>query len=309
MKKVLFLLICLLPSMATWAGTRFNYSYEGQTLTYEIINETEQTCMVVGHANPITGAVTFPSASKYDGVLYLVVGIGDNAFEDCSSLTSVTIPNSVTSIGKSVFYYCKNLKSVTIPNSVTSIGDSAFVCCSALTSVAIPNSVTSIGDGAFSSCSALTSVVIPNSVTSIGDGAFGVCSALTSVTIPNSVTSIGRGAFGYCFMLKEIYYGAENPVVGRQDIFYDYKNPTLYVKASAMDKIKATIPWSLFEKIEAYEFSGIDDITVDNKQIDYSAEYEVYNLNGQKIGDSLENLAPGVYIIGQGRKVEKRMIK
>lgn len=76
-----------------------------------------------------------------------------------------------------------------------------------------------------------------------------------------------------------------------------------------MDKIKATIPWSLFEKIEAYGFSGIDDITVDNKQIDYSAEYEVYNLNGQKIGDSLENLAPGVYIIGQGRKVEKRMIK
>ena len=175
MKKVLFLLICLLPSMATWAGTRFNYSYEGQTLTYEIINETEQTCMVVGHANPITGAVTFPSASKYDGVLYLVVGIGDNAFEDCSSLTSVTIPNSVTSIGKSVFYYCKNLKSVTIPNSVTSIGDSAFVCCSALTSVAIPTSVTSIGWGAFRDCSSLTSVTIPNSVTSIGGDAFSRC--------------------------------------------------------------------------------------------------------------------------------------
>ena len=308
MKKVLFLLICLLPSVATWAGTRFNYSYEGQTLTYEIINETEQTCMVVGHANPITGAVTFPSASKYDGVLYLVVGIGELAFSSCSALTSVTIPNSVTSIGKSVFYGCSSLTSVTIPNSVTSIGKSVFYYCKNLKSVTIPNSVTSIGDSAFDGCRSLTSITIPNSVTSIGDYAFSDCSSLTSVTIPNSVTSIGWWAF-YCSNLKEIYYDAENPITAWENVFSNYKQPTLYVKASAMDKIKATIPWSLFEKIEAYEFSGIDDITVDNKQIDYSAEYEVYNLNGQKIGDSLENLAPGVYIIGQGRKVEKRMIK
>lgn len=135
------------------------------------------------------------------------------------------------------------------------------------------------------------------------------CNKLTSVTIGNSVTSIGWSAFLGCSDLKEIYYGAEYPVTATEGIFSDYKNPTLYVKASAMDKIKATIPWSLFEKIEAYGFSGIDDITLDNKQIDYSAEYEVYNLGGQKMGDGLDDLAQGVYIIRQGRKVEKRMIK
>lgn len=74
-----------------------------------------------------------------------------------------------------------------------------------------------------------------------------------------------------------------------------------------MDKIKDRTPWSLFEKVEAYDFSGIS--VIDDVVVEDNTPIEVYNLNGQKIGDSLENLAPGVYIIGQGRKVEKRMIK
>ena len=107
--------------------------------------------------------------------------IEDSAFEDCSSLTSVAIGNSVTSIGGSTFQGCSSLTSVTIPNSVTSIGDSAFENCSGLTSVTIPDSVTSIGSHAFEYCSSLTSVTIPNSVTSIGVWAFINCSSLTSI--------------------------------------------------------------------------------------------------------------------------------
>ena len=131
--------------------------------------------------------------------------IGAHAFEDCSSLTSVTIPNSVTSIGGDAFSGCSSLTSVTIPNSVTSIGYEAFYKCSSLTSVTIGNSVTSIGDRAFYFCSSLPSVTIPNSVTSIGHYAFNGCSGLTSVTIPNSVTSIGSSAFSGCSGLTAIY--------------------------------------------------------------------------------------------------------
>ena len=116
----------------------------------------------------------------------------------------VVIPDSVTSIGDSAFWDCGSLTSVTIPDSVTSIGDSAFRGCSGLTSVTIPDSVTSIGDWAFYGCSSLTSVTIPDSVTSIGDSAFWNCSSLTSVTIPDSVTSIGNEAFKWCSKLTSI---------------------------------------------------------------------------------------------------------
>ena len=133
-----------------------------------------------------------------------VTSIGYEAFEGCSSLTSVTIGNRVTSIGGCAFYGCSSLKSLTIPNSVTEIGGYAFYNCTSLTSVTIPDSVTSIGYDAFYYCTSLTSVTIPDSVTSIGDRAFFWCTSLTSVTIPNSVTSIGN-AFACCTSLKAFY--------------------------------------------------------------------------------------------------------
>ncbi|MBQ4111586.1 MAG: leucine-rich repeat domain-containing protein, partial [Clostridia bacterium] len=117
------------------------------------------------------------------------------AFLNCTSLTSVTIPDSVTSIGESIFSNCTNLTSITIPDSVTTIAKGAFYSCTSLTSITIPDSVTTIGNYAFSNCTNLTSITIPDSVTTIGGYAFSDCSGLTSITIPDSVTSIGSGAF------------------------------------------------------------------------------------------------------------------
>ncbi len=131
-----------------------------------------------------------------------VTSIGFFAFH-CSGLTSITIPDSVTSIGDSAFRDCDNLTSVNIPDSVTTIGNYAFAGCDSLTSVTIGDSVTSIGNYAFDNCTNLTSVTIGDSVTTIGDRAFYYCSSLTSVNIPDSVTTIGSGAFSDCTSLKE----------------------------------------------------------------------------------------------------------
>ena len=163
--------------------------------------------------------------------------IADYAFSGCESLTSITIPDSVTSIGAFAFAGCYSLTSITIPDSVISIGDYAFCNCVSLKSITIPASVTSIGESAFWECESLASITISDSVTSIGDDAFYGCTKLTSImvnknnpvydsrnncnaiietatntlvygcngtTIPNSITSIGDYAFSGCYSLTSI---------------------------------------------------------------------------------------------------------
>ena len=135
---------------------------------------------------------------------YPVTSIWSWAFYDCSSLTRITIPDSVTSIGSWAFCSCDSLTRITIPEGVTSIDYRAFDDCESLTSISIPDSVTIIGEGALAWCSSLAKVIIPGSVTSIGDFACDGCSALTSITIPDSVTSIGDCVFRDCSALTSI---------------------------------------------------------------------------------------------------------
>jgi uncharacterized repeat protein (TIGR03803 family) len=210
----------------------FIFTTNGGTFQYAI---DEGAITITGYSGLI-GAVIIPSV--INGLP--VTGIESNAFEE-SSLTSVTIPDSVTSIGSDAFNDCSSLTSATIPGSITnffevfgyspitsvtfdngatSIGEDMFLYDNSLTNITIPNSVTNIGDGAFFDGTGLTRVTIPNSVANIGDEAFEYCTNLASVTMSDSLTNIGSLAFYMCQRLTNVTIPGSVITIG-DDAFLD----------------------------------------------------------------------------------------
>ena len=293
MKKLIHSLrATLLPLvlLSTFLASAHDFEVDG--IYYKKLSDKEVAVTYHGdsyssYSNEYTGNVVIPERVIYNNVSYSVTSIGEGAFDFCSGLTSIIIPNSVTSIGTYAFSNCRGLTSVNIGNSVTYIGYGAFYFCSGLTSVTIPNSVTSIGDYAFYRCSGLTSVDIGNSVISIGKGAFSWCSGLTSVTcLSTTPPSIGDYAFD-----TEV----------KQKV-------TLYVPAEAVNRYKTAEGWKDFYNIEAIT-SGIDEIIADmDENLDSDAEVDIYTLNGTHVYNgprSEAHLTKGFYLVRQGGAVAK----
>ena len=289
MKRTFFILTAFFALLSSSIPS-LAYDCKVDNIYYNLNNEDKTASVTYmglyssNNKDAYVGNIIIPESTTYNGTTY-----------------------SVTSIGEYAFYNCSGLTSVTIPNSVTSIGYNAFADCSGLTSVTIPNSVTSIGSSAFSSCSKLTSVTIPNSVTSIGRFTFERCSGLTSVTIPNSVTFIGKYAFEDCSGLTKLVSLAVEPPTCDNGTFKEVDKTTcqLIVPQESINKYKTADQWKEFLNILGY--NGVDDVSVDSQ----NAVYEVYNLQGVRVGSGMreaevtaDTLPHGVYILvsPQGRK-------
>ena len=220
-------------------------------LKYRIYND--DTASLVGYIGTLKN-IAISKSVTYEGFTFKVTSIGSSAFEYCTSLTSITIPDSVTSIGDEAFDGCTSLTSLTIPDSVTSIGSYAFEYCTSLTNVTIPNSVTSIGDKAFYNCVRLTSVTIGNSVTSIGSYAFSRCTSLTSVTIGNGVTSIRNSAFSDCTSLTSVTIPNSVTSIG----YSAFENCTSLTSVTIPDSV-TSIYYSVFENC-----TSLTNVTIPN---------------------------------------------
>lgn len=275
----------------------------GESLT-EIGDKAFMYCYGLENIN-IPNSVTKIGASAFNECSHLtnitipeaLTTINANAFAGCRGLTSIVIPNSVTEIGQAAFFACSGLTSIKIPNSITYIRRSTFGDCENLAEVEIPNSVTGIGQFAFSDCKSLTSIVIPESVKVIEDSAFDIDhgeSALTDITLPSTLAELGEYVFSGQDNVRNVYYGAAEPIRGYFNTFSEkcYKDAKLHVSAEAVDKIKSTVPWSLFANIEQ---SGIDEVETEAA----AEDGEVYTLQGVR---AAKPLRPGVYV-GNGRKM------
>jgi sorbitol-specific phosphotransferase system component IIA len=170
---------------------------------YYLLNGEEQTAVVTRGPDSYEGDVDIPANVTYDGVTYSVIEIGNWAFNDCSDLISVSIPDGVTKIGYRAFWGCNSLFCVDIPMSVTSIGDEAFSECGNV-DLTIPDNVTSIGEFAFYNCYNLTSANLPKGLTEVNAFIFYGCKSLTSVVIPEGITFIGTYAFARCDGLTSV---------------------------------------------------------------------------------------------------------
>ena len=325
MKKLFTLLFALVATTALWAE---DFSVGGIYYNYLDGNNVEVTyrgSRSSDYSNEYSGAIVIPATVYVYGTTYNVTSIGGFAFEGCTSLTSITIPESVTSIGVWAFYNCTSLQSITIPENVTSIGGGAFLFCSSLNSV-VWNAKNCVIDGGSDLClfyyfysdfsgtyisicpitsfifgneveyipenlcynlDKLTSITIPNSVTSIGDGAFAGCSSLDTITIPNSVTSIGDAAFSHCSSLTSITI--PNSVTSIGDRAFDH--------CTSLTSISIPNSVTSIGGRTFYNCSSLTSVTIPNSvtSIGWNAFFSCTSLTSITIPNSVTSIGGGAF--------------
>ena len=241
--KILSLIISLFLIFDT-----FGMEVSVGNLWYDI-DGNNSTAKVVYYREYVNSVnVIIPSTITYNGRVYKVTSIDENAFNSCSNLKSIEIPNSVTSIGDYAFRGCSSLSSITIPNGVTTIGSYTFSNCSALKFINMPNNVWAINHYAFHGCSSLSSLIIPNGVRFIGSGAFLGCTSLTQLIIPSGVTEIQERTFENCTSLKSVSLPNQITVIGE----------TAFYNCSSLMSIE--VPNSVIS-IGYYAFKGCSSLT------------------------------------------------
>ncbi len=242
-KQRCFRLLLLASAIATSLSAA--YSFESAGIYYNITGDnTVEVTYSDGNNNTYSGSVSIPETVTNNGTEYSVTKIGEYAFQG-SAVTSVSMPEGITSIGTSAFSGCGNLESVTLPESLTTLGNDAFRSCSSLKTIKIPSGVTAIPDFCFGNCSSLESVTIPEGVTTIGERAFQDCN-LKELTLPSTVTMIGSSAFDSYNRFQSITCNATTPPSLGENAFNHNISTTVKVPLSSIAAYRQAEGWKVF---------------------------------------------------------------
>lgn len=203
------------------ASFGFNVTYTVGSFT---INISDGSMTVTGTGgvtndifknNPTDYTKVITSISLPNGV----TTISDEAFKGCTALRTVDMPHNLTSLGSSAFEECKALRSIALPKGITEINDKTFYDCSALSMITLSDETTRIGDESFYDCYSLEAVSLPDSLTEIGKNAFCYCMSMVAVTIPDGVT-LGERSFNACYSLRNIVLPSDLKILP-EGVFYD----------------------------------------------------------------------------------------
>ena len=220
-----------------------------------------------------------------------------SAFENCSSLKSVIVPDSVLSIGFFAFFNCYNLTSVTLNSCLKEIGNVAFCLCHSLSTIKIPENVVSIGDDAFRGCGELKEVELPSNLVNIYGGAFSGCEKLVKISIPPSVTKIGESSFWGCISLKQISISDSVNYIGNNA----FMGSNALINVNAGNPLFMSNDGVLFNKNQttliycAPSKSGNYTIPSTVKTIKENAFYECKNLTSVTLPSSTDTIESGAF--------------
>lgn len=182
---------------------------------YDLHEDLTATILRHDDYKNLSGAIVVPAMVNYGGYTYTVNKMENGLFYECSQLTEVTLPNTITEIASRAFYKCSSLTKVKLPSALTIIGQYTFAYCTALQTISLPATVTEMGNCVFYGCSSLTSVSVPSGVKEILSSCFENCSNLTSVTLPEGLTNISNNVFAGCTALRTITLPASLTNVGQ----------------------------------------------------------------------------------------------